>query len=391
MRASLFALPIVLVGMVQLSGCTNTPAAVPPPPAGGVYRSESAGALFEQSVKLATPPATGADHIARFVLKGAHRPNFNTQAIYSAAGANGYVVSEDDGHTWQTVAVPLTAVLDIVALEKNIVVVTGIDGEGQGYILRSADEGRSWQTVLTVPVPAKSNRLEIISVGKQAEAASVVISIVPDPFEPNRLYAGTSLGNIFVGEQFAKTWHKIHNVDNDAFSSNQTAFAVADVVPSPHRPGDLLIITTGGKLYSVDAAGNQTAIKIPEHVNDGPIISLGQSKTVLSATFVGQFPDALLVGVNDGAVLSRDRGVTWEQLSLPVDTIKRFNSVAVTVSPTNPNRILIAINDAVYRSEDGGGSWNTFSLSLPAHIITSLLINPTNPASVLAITTPLPS
>jgi hypothetical protein len=305
-----------------------------------------------------------------------------------AAGSNGYVVSKDDGKNWQTHAVPLTSVLDIVVLEKNIIVVTGIDGEGQGYILRTSDAGKSWQTVLTIPAPAKTGGWQPIKAGNSAEVGTIVISIAPDPFNPNRIYAGTSLGNVFVGEQFAKTWHKIHNVDQDAFSGNQAKFAVADLIPSPHKVNEIIIITTGGRMYYLDAAGKQNDIKIPQQLETGPIISLGQSRVVMSATFIDQYPNALLAGVVDGAVISRDRGATWQALSLPVDTIKRFNTVVVRVSPTNPDRLLVAINDVVYRSEDSGASWNTFSLNLPAHVITDLLINPTNAASVLAITTP---
>lgn len=388
MRTWIFAAPIVVVGLLQLSGCTNS-SGVTPTPAGGIYHSESAGALFEQSVAIAEPIPEQATHIAGFALKAAHRPSFSPDTIYVAAGSNGYVVSRDDGQNWQPVTVPLTSVLDIVALQQNIVVVTGIDGEGQGYILRTSDEGKSWQTVLTIPVPGKTGGFQPIKAPNSSQVATIVISIAPDPFNPNRLYAGTSLGNVFVGEQFAKTWHKIHNVDQDAFSGNQAKFAVADVIPSPHKANAMLILTTGGRLYYLDAAGKQTDIKIPQNLEDGPVISLGQSRAVMSATFIDQYPDALLVGVVDGAVISRDRGATWQALSLPVDTLKRFNTVVVRVSPTNPDRLLIAINDAVYRSEDSGASWNTFSLGLPAHVITDLLINPTNAASVLAITTPL--
>lgn len=389
MRTWIFIAPVLVVGVLQVSGCTTTDTAITP--SGAVYRSESAGALFEQSVALASPTEEGPTHIADIALKGAHRPTFSPDAVYVAAGANGYVVSNDDGQTWTAITVPLASVIDIVALEQDIIVVTGIDGQGQGYILRTADEGKSWQTVLTVPVPTKNTGVEAFRLGNKSDVATVVISIAPDPFDANRLYAGTSLGNIFVGEQFAKTWRKVHNVDNDAFSSNQPKFAVADLIPSPHLAHEMLIITTGGRLYYVQADGQQREIKIPQNTSAGPVLGLGQSKTVLSAHFIDQFPEALLVGVNDGAVISRDKGTTWEQLSLPVDTLKRFNTVIVKTSPSNANRILVAINDAVFRSEDAGQSWNTFSLNLPSHVITNLLINPENAANVVAITAPLAS
>lgn len=381
MRLWIITTPILLITVLQMSGCTSPDVAQTPP--GAIYRSSSAGALFEQSVALTNKSADGTDNIAQFSLKGAHRPLPESDAVYVAAGNRGYVVSRDDGLTWTQVSVPLANVVDIAALEQEIVVVTGTDSTGQGHILRTSDVGQSWQNVLTIPVPTKSTGAAAFRLGNKDEDATVVISITPDPFDPNRLYAGTSLGNIFVGEQFAKTWRKIHDLDNDAFSANQSKFAVADIIPSPHTAGDLLIITAGGQLYSLDARGQQSQIKTPQ--------ALGQSTTVLSAAFIAERPDALLLGVNDGAIFSRDRGQTWEQLSLPVDTPKRFNTVIVQVSPTNSRRLLIAINDAVYRSEDGGQTWNSFSLNLPNHVITSLLINPANAAHVLAVTSPLPS
>ncbi len=378
MRAYVLVVPVLLVGALQLGGCTSTRSSNPSAPEpGGVYRSESAGALFEQT------------EAPRFALRDAVRSPGNPRAIYVAASGDGYVFSEDDGKSWRTVAVPLASVLDIVVLEGNIVVVTGIDGEGQGYILRSADSGKSWQTVLTVPVPEPTG-FRGFGFGGRGEVATVVISIAPDPFNGSRLYAGTSLGNVLVGEQYAKTWHSIHNIDADAFSSNQVKFATASIIPSPHRAGELLVITTGGRLYVVEAEGTQRQLKIPEDLGAGPLItSVSQSRVVLDASFVPHFPQALVVGVNDGAVVTRDGGATWTALPLPVDTVKRFNTVVVRVSPTNSNRFLIGINDAVFRSEDGGQTWNTFSLGLPAHVITNLLINPENAASVLAVTSPL--
>lgn len=379
MRTWIVIVPVLAVGMLQISGCTSPPDEFPsPPPPGGIYRSESAGALFEQSVTLNNPEEAGPAHVAEFSFKGAHRPRFRPSTIYVAAGGHGYVVSIDDGKTWRNVKVPLASVLDIVALEENIVVVTGVDGTGQGYIVRSSNEGESWQTVLTVPVPTKKGGIQQFGIGNRADVATVIISIAPDPFDANRLYAGTSLGNVFVGEQFAKTWRKIHSLDTAAFSSNQQKFAIVDLVPSPHTAGEILVVTTGGRLYHVAAAAKQREIKV----------SVGQSTAVLSAAFVPHFPDALVVGINDGAAISRDRGATWQPLSLPVDTIQRFNTVVVRVSPTNPNRVLVAIHDVVYRSEDAGATWNTFSLSVASHVIIDLLINPENAANVVAVTTP---
>ncbi len=106
---------------------------------------------------------------------------------------------------------------------------------------------------------------------------------------------------------------------------------------------------------------------------------------------MAEFPLALFVGVDDGAVITRDGGKTWVQLNLPLDKSTSFNAAAVAASPTNSARLLVGINTVVYRSEDGGVTWNTFSLGAQAIGITSILIDPTNASSVLLVTAPIGS
>lgn len=383
-----FITPVLLVGTLQAGGCLRrTPA---PPPPGGTYISESAGASFEQAVKLEGGGVEEGSHIARFTLRGAHRPKFKPDTVYIAAARDGIVVSENGGSTWRPIATPLSSAEDVALLENGVLVATGTGPEGQGFIIRSLDSGKSWQTVLTVPIPIEQGPFQIV--GGRDVVPSVVLTIEVDPFDGNRLYAGSNLGGILVGEQSAKLWRTIHTLTPGRFDPSQSSArsSIEKLIPSPHAKGELLVITAEHKLWRV-AEGKQTEITLP--IEQTPeeqkfFISKG-NYDIFDLGLNPTNKNLMIAGVGDAAVISRDDGKTWKPLPIPVEAQIRFNSIRVAISPTNPNRFLVGINSVMYRSEDGGTTWNTFSLGLAGHKIIDILINSVNASKVLVLTAPL--
>lgn len=379
-RLSVIAFPAFLI-VLQMGGCVRE---VPEPPEpGGTYRSTSAGAYFDQSVRRADEPG---GNISSSTLYGAERPDHSPQHVYVAAAGHGVVVSKDGGESWRQLPTPLTNVTDVVALSNGVIVIAGVSSQGQGLVMRSIDEAKSWETTLTIPIPVETRRFQFFRTGA-SKARSTVVTIEADPFHADRVYAGSSLGNVLVGEQSAKTWRTIHTLTS-IFSNNRQRLAVQEIVASPHTDGEMLVLTTEGSLWRV-SEGRQEEIKIPRELGGATRITTSGHKKVFDATYIRDFPQALFAGTDDGAVISRDGGGSWVLLALPIDAAQRFNTATVAVSPTNSARMFVAINSVVYRSEDGGKNWNTFSLQLPRHGITSLLIDPQNAANVLAVTTPL--
>ncbi|MEX1112723.1 MAG: hypothetical protein WEC84_04640, partial [Candidatus Andersenbacteria bacterium] len=112
--------------------------------------STSAGANFEQSVQIETQPG---EYIAQFSLFDIFRVPDDPQTIYIAAGSEGVVKSSDAGQSWRVIVTPLSRAVDVVVLADKTMVVAGMDETGQGHIIRSLDDGLSWQQVFTIPVP----------------------------------------------------------------------------------------------------------------------------------------------------------------------------------------------------------------------------------------------
>ncbi len=356
-------LPIILIGTLQLSGCV-TKKETPTPP-GGAYLSSSGGAQFDQSANLVDSAGASIGNIASLSLKTIHRSIKDPSVIFVTAGGNGVIISYDNGKNWQKMAKPIASVTSIVALDNDILLVSGSNQDSEGIIMRSLNRGKSWDKVLTVPAARKPKK-KTIEIIKPPEPPPVsVTSLTINPFHPDKIYAATSTGDILMGEESGKLWHKI-----------TISQPVKKFVPSPHRDGELLLVATSGQL-----------IKLTDNEQEAIIVIKKKTKA-LDAAYVNQLPNAIFVSTTSGAAASTDQGETWSLLSLPVSTKVAFTDAIARVSPTNASRLLVSINNILFRSEDGGSSWNSLSLDLPNHSITDISIDPSNASRVLLITKP---
>lgn len=375
-RLMVLAAPLVVVGMLQVSGCLRRE--VPPPDPGGAYLSTSGGARFDQSSDLFNSDGELIGYIADLSLVNMHRPDHTPQHVYATAGTQGVAHSQDGGVTWRMINQPLTLVTAIAELANGTILIAGSNADQEGIVMRSLDQTTSWQEMLVIPATKKidSSFFEIIKPPKPPPI--FVSSLAIDPFRPDQVYATTSTGDIIIGADSGKTWHKLTNIvgKRNAFSGRSDA-PVRKVIPSPHVQDEILIVTTDGRLFRTDQTGESEALKVEPKAS------------VVDATYILTFPDAILVGTHRGATVTTDRGDTWTELTLPISQAAPHKGITVRVSPTNSNRILISIDSVIYRSEDNGKNWNTHSLSLPGHIVTDISIDPSNAARVLLLTLPI--
>lgn len=383
-RLHTLILPVMALAVLQAGGCSRD--AIKTAPTGGTYLSQSAGASFDQSGNIEGQPG---EYIAAFNLAGAYRAIHEPSLIAIAAGSHGIVVSTNNGMSWTVVGTPLKTTNDVVVLRNGTYVISGTDNAGQGFVLRSLDEGQSWQSVLTIPVPQSGRTINLI--GGNTSTPSILVALTIDPFDLNHVYAGSNLGTIFSGEQSAKVWRTLYAVQRSPLDpvQDQATAGIRALVPSPHTSGELLVITGDRRLLKIKA-DKEEEIKVPTLIGEPAQIGFGSvgNRQVYDVSFIPGFPAALLVGVQNGAVVTRDGGQSWIELKVPVDAKQKFNTIATAVSPTNTNRILVAINSVIYRSEDGGQTWNTYALGLPNHWISYLSIDPSNASRVLLVTVP---
>ena len=93
-----------------------------------------------------------------------------------------------------------------------------------------------------------------------------------------------------------------------------------------------------------------------------------------------QNPSVIFVGTaTSGALVSRDGGQSWQQVSgIP-------NTSPVNVIVQDPQRssfVYLGTKQAFFMSRDGGSSWSRRGGNLPFGDFTSILINPRNPNEI---------
>jgi photosystem II stability/assembly factor-like uncharacterized protein len=179
-----------------------------------------------------------------------------------------------------------------------------------------------------------------------------VLSLTVDPDDPETVWAGTSEG-VFVTQDGGATW-EARREGMTGFGANPFA-AVQFLRLATSNPSVAYAGTTNTLFKTIDAGAHWTPVPSPPF--DPP------------ATFIPgdllidpRVPDVVFV-VQGDLWSSRDGGVTWSKVPVPVEkeTIRR-----VAADPRDPDILYVGGEQGVLRSPDGGQTWQ---------LVTDLLIS----------------
>ncbi len=250
--------------------------------------------------------------------------------IYAAVDSAGLGISADGGLTWEFREMPgsvpaddrrpSTGSISIMTEEPFTLFVTEKWNE-TGRIVRTSDEGLTWETVLSEPV----TRVRVA------------------PSHPNVVWAAGGLNHwdaylptyIFLSSDFGQTW------DNVSTSRGGMAF---DLQINPQNPGMAIIARMSDGVIMTEDAGNSWELA-NRYISATEVFDLAlhpSDENTLMVTFRGQ-----------GIYRSDRNGLDWEWLG---NFPERY-LIQVAFKPDEP-AVVVAGSTNVYRSEDGGDTWN---------------------------------
>jgi photosystem II stability/assembly factor-like uncharacterized protein len=229
-------------------------------------------------------------------------------------------------------------------------------GTSNGEIYKSADSGKSWQTL-----------------APGIEQPSYVIdTLVQHPRDPGRIYAGawdlySEGGGLFESGDAGTTWERIklpHEFTD-----------VRGIAICRDNPSYMLVATTGGVFFSRDGGVTWNG------VGEG-LLTKAHSVAIDPAD-----PNILYVGTWRLGYVSRDMGKSWTQIEkgMPLDS----DIFSITIRPDNPSIVFGSACSGVYRSDDRLQSWTRLrvrpeQLTIRAHVV---YLDPVNFNKVYAGTT----
>jgi photosystem II stability/assembly factor-like uncharacterized protein len=195
----------------------------------------------------------------------------------------------------------------------------------------------------TVP-SATARDLEWVQLGPEG---GDVRSLTYDPRNPERIYLGTSAGQLYVSTNNGVSWSRFAHLgggsnyvlDNMEINPQTGIMYVAAWDGHiEHENGDLFRSTDAGKTWQA----------LPDM----------RGKSIRAMVLAPSDPRIVLAGALDGVFRSRDGGDTFERISPPNHTeIKNIESLAV--DPKDPNIIYAGTWHLAWKTADGGRTWHS--------------------------------
>ncbi len=222
-------------------------------------------------------------------------------------------------------------------------------GSNKGGILRSGDNGRTWDHI---PV----------AMSVYLATPPAIASIAFDPTDSSTVYAGVGggLGGLLVSEDGFDTWEG---------TSNPLLY-VSAVAVDPVEPG---ILYTGGWGMERSDDNGETWVAINSGLKTYSISSIAVDPANPSTLYVCSNYDW-----TPGVSRSTDRGETWTQVHTNMAN-------QVVIDPETPSTVYFATPDnGVFRSTNGGANWSQVNTGLTNKSVFSLAIDPNSPSTIYA-------
>ncbi len=258
--------------------------------------------------------------------------------VYVGSRGGGVFKTVDGGLSWQTARDGLTYLpirsLAIHPADRDVLF-AGTDFHG---VWKSVDGGASWSES---------------SVG--LDEGMVVFNLKIDPQNPETVYCGLaggvalSIGNVFRSENGGATWTVVNEgmvSDGGDFSNGVLSLALDSGSPQMLYAGT----TYEGVFRTIDSGDNWQAI------NEGvPFLSNTDYRQGVSALAVDHHRGGRPLAVIGGDLFAHDDAQGWQQLSTSYGSLG-FISSQLIVHPTNDQR-LYAAGGGLNVSRDAGVTW----------------------------------
>jgi photosystem II stability/assembly factor-like uncharacterized protein len=331
----------------------------------------------------------------------------NSANIYAATGGHGIFKSTDGARNWGPVNSGLAATtVYAVALESQnpgtIYAGTGIG------IMKTADWGASW-TAANVGMPA----------------GYIPTSFAVDPNRPGTVYAHRCCSGLFRTIDGGASWSAMSLPDGTDFDS-QAAFdpqnsgtiyagggflhapgfgggyifkstdggaswthnsstlgnTITAVTVDPHDPNTVYAGAFYRAFKSTDGGTTWTDMKVPL----GPVSECAECLDIGIVAVDPQDSNTVYAAGAIGVAKSTDGGASWQAMNsgLPLAPSDWSGVVALVIDPQNSNNLYVAAGGKVFRSTKGAANWTDVSAGLTGPNVTSLAMDPKDPAAIYA-------
>lgn len=303
---------------------------------GSIFQSTDGGDTWTQLTDL--PQESGVASIAGVSVSAIEIDPSDPKAYYMGTLSNGVFFSLDTGSSWQrpqASALRSGAIVDI-EIHPSDVCTAYIATPSQIY--KSTDCLRTASTVYVVD-----------------DSSEPISTMSIDWYEPDRVWAGDTLGTVVRTDDAGATWSTVTRLDEE----------ITDLVVSNRDSRIVLVGTKRDGVYR-SADRGETWVSLEDDLKR----PFDDSEKVYQFTQVAD-GTSIIMSSEFGLLLSEDQGETWTDIPL----ITESGEVAirsVAYDPENASTIYYATDSTFYASTNNGNAWET--ASLPSSLTPNVMV-----------------
>ncbi len=197
-----------------------------------------------------------------------------------------------------------------------------------------------------------------------------VRSLAFDPRNPDRVFLGTSAGQLYLSKDGGQSWsHFAHLGEGDDY-------VLDDIAVDPESPetiyvGAWSVLRNFGDVFR-SRDGGRTWQALPDM----------HGKSVRSFAIAPSRPRVLIAGALDGVYRSEDGGDHWSRIS-PAGQAEIKNVESVAIDPRAPDIIYIGTWHLPWKTYDGGRTWKPIHKGMiDDSDVFSIIVDSSNPMVV---------
>jgi photosystem II stability/assembly factor-like uncharacterized protein len=200
-----------------------------------------------------------------------------------------------------------------------------------------------------------------------------VRSLAFDPHNPDRLFLGTSTGEIFISSDNGQSWSRF------AHLGTGDDFVLDHIVINPQDSNNIYVSAWSaqsqevGELFRTRNGGKSWEMLPGMH-----------NKSIRALGMAASNPKILVTGALDGVFRSKDGGNTWEHIS-PANHGEIKNIESIAIDPKDPNVVYAGTWHLAWKTADGGANWQHINKGMiDDSDVFSIIVDSSNPSNVFA-------
>jgi len=200
-----------------------------------------------------------------------------------------------------------------------------------------------------------------------------VRSLSYDPHNPDRIFLGTSTGELFLSSDSGQSWSRFaHLGTGDDFvldhiiisPKDSNTIYVAAWSAQSQQVGELFRSKDGGKSWEA----------LPGMHN----------KSIRALAMAASDSKVLVTGTLEGVFRSKDGGNNWERIS-PANHAEIKNIESIAIDPKDPNVVYAGTWHLAWKTADGGANWQHINKGMiDDSDVFSIIVDSSDPSNVFA-------